>query len=151
MRLRKPIYVIGEGITEKPYFQHLKKLREYNVKLKPRLAKNSSIDYIKREVDRLLEGDVIVISVLDADTSQKNSTDQKKICTTSKFLKNYKNKENLILSETLPSIEFWFLLHFISTHKKFDNYRQLRDELRIYISEYDKKEDFLKMKIGLFN
>ena len=30
MKLRESIYIIGEGLTEKYYFQHLKKLQGYS-------------------------------------------------------------------------------------------------------------------------
>ena len=141
MELKKPVYVIGEGITEKYYFKHLNKLRAYGFKLRPRMAKNSSIDYIQREVDRFLSADVTVICVLDADISRRHDSDRKKF---KAFLDNYRNVENVILSDSLPSIEFWFLLHFILTHKIYTSYKQLRDDLRYHISDYDKKEHFLK-------
>ncbi|MGM0498527.1 MAG: RloB family protein [Bacteroidota bacterium] len=140
MKLKRPVYVIGEGITEKYYFKHLNKLRSYGFKLRPRMAKNSSIDYIEREVERFLSADVTVICVLDADISQKNESDQRKF---KEFVDKYKNTKNLILCDSLPSIEFWFLLHFVLTHKSYLHYKQLRDDLRHYISNYDKKEQFL--------
>lgn len=141
MELKKPVYVIGEGITEKYYFKHLNKLRAYGFKIRPRMAKNSSIDYFEREVERFLSADVTVICVFDADISQNNESEQRKF---KAFIEKYKDTENVILGDTLPSIEFWFLLHFVLTHKVYTNYKQIRDDLRHHISNYDKKEHFLK-------
>ncbi len=42
--LRESIYVIGEGETEQYYFKHLKNLKGYNCKVRPRLfAKDENI------------------------------------------------------------------------------------------------------------
>lgn len=55
----------------------------------------------------------------------------------------YKNNENVIICDSLPSIEFWFLLHFLKTNKYFASYSAIRNELRKYILGYDKTEKYL--------
>lgn len=141
MKLRESIYVIGEGLTEKYYFQHLKKLKFYSCVVRPRFfSSKNSIYYLEKRTKELLSADVKVICAFDADVSQRNKEEQLKL---QRFIAKYKNNDQVILCDSLPSIEFWFLLHFKKTNKHFANYNAIRDELRKYITDYDKTEKYL--------
>lgn len=141
MKLRESVYIIGEGITEKYYFQHLKKLKNYSCIVRPRFfSSKNSIYYLEKRTSDLLQADVKVICVFDSDVSQRNKEEKLRL---NNFIKSYKNNKNVIICDSLPSIEFWFLLHFKMTNKYFANYGEVRDELRKYIPNYDKTEKFL--------
>lgn len=141
MRLRESIYIIGEGLTEKYYFQHLKKLKNYNCVIRPRFfSGKNSIYYLEKRTRELLLADVTVICAFDADVSQRNKEEKEKLA---KFVNDFKDNENVIICDSLPSIEFWFLLHFKQTNRHFSNYNAIRDELRKYIPDYDKTEKYL--------
>ena len=43
----------------------------------------------------------------------------------------------------MPSIEFWFLLHYKNTTRHFGTSKAVIKELRKYIPQYDKTEQFL--------
>ena len=141
MKLKESIYVIGEGLTEKYYFQHLKRLKKYSCVIRPRFfSKKNSIYYLEKRTKELLSADVTVICAFDADVSQRNKYEKIKL---QKFITEYKNNDKVIICDSLPSIEFWFLLHFKKTNKHFANYNAIRDELRKYIPDYDKTEKYL--------
>lgn len=141
MKLRKSIYVIGEGLTEKYYFQHLRKLKGYSCVVRPRFfSSKNSIYYLEKRTKQLLLADVTVICAFDSDVSQRNKEERDRL---QNFIREYKNNRNVIICDSLPSIEFWFLLHFKKTNKQFANYTTIRNELRKYIPGYDKTEKFL--------
>lgn len=141
MKLKKPIYVIGEGATEKYYFQHLKKLKGYSCVVRPRFfSKKNSIYYLEKQTTNLLSGGVTVICVFDADISERNKAEKERM---TNFINEYRNNKNVIICDSLPSIKFWFLLHFKKTNKYFPDYRSIKNELKTHIPNYDKTEKFL--------
>ena len=141
MKLRESIYVIGEGLTEKYYFQHLKKLKRYSCVVRPRFfSSKNSIYYLEKRTNELLLADVIVICVFDSDVAQRNREEKERL---QNFVAEHRNNTNVIICESLPSIEFWFLLHFKKTNRHFSNYNAIRNELRNDIAGYDKTEKFL--------
>jgi len=142
MKLSESIYVIGEGLTEKYYFQHLKKLKGYSCVVRPRFfSSKNSIYYIEKLTKELLLADVIVICAFDSDVAQRNKVEKERL---QRFMAEHRNNENVIICDSLPSIEFWFLLHFKKTNRHFPSYNAIRNELRKYIPNYDKTEMFLK-------
>ncbi len=141
MKLRESVYVIGEGLTEKYYFLHLKRLKSYSCVVRPRFfSSKNSIYYIKKRTEELLKADVTVICAFDTDVSERNAEEKARL---KDFLKTYSKNNKVIICDSLPSLEFWFLLHFKSTNKHFPNYKSIRDELRKHIPGYDKTEKFL--------
>ncbi|MCT4639901.1 MAG: RloB family protein [Bacteroidales bacterium] len=142
MKLRDSVYVIGEGATEKYYFQHLKRLKNYNCTVRPRFfSKKNTIFYIEKQTQELLAGGVTVVCAFDADVAQRNIDEAKLL---KDFKKKYKDNKNVVICDSLPSIEFWFLLHFKQTNKVFSDYKAIRNELGKYIQGYDKTEKFLE-------
>jgi len=141
MKLRESIYVIGEGLTEKYYFQHLKRLKGYSCVIRPRFfSSKNSIYYLEKRTKELLLADVTVICAFDSDVPQRNEEEKARL---QNFVKEFNNNEKVIICDSLPSIEFWFLLHFKKTNKHFANYNAIRNELRKHISGYDKTEKYL--------
>jgi hypothetical protein len=45
---------------------------------------------------------------------------------------------------SLPSIEFWFLLHYLDTNRYFKDAKDAELALRKYIQEYEKTATFLE-------
>lgn len=143
LELRNSIFIVGEGITEKYYFEHLKKLRKYSCTVKPRFFDKTGIDEISRTVNKLLMGGVSVICIFDADVAARDRVENEKL---NKFKKKYQKNDLVTICDTLPSIEFWFLLHFVKTNKQFVNAKSLENELKKYLPNYDKTEKYLKNK-----
>lgn len=141
--LKNGIFIVGEGITEQYYFAHLKQLRNYSCFVKPRFFGKTSIDEITKTVNRLLMGDVSVICVFDADVSARNAVENQKLI---KFKKKYQKNRLVTICDTLPSIEFWFLLHFVKTNKLFSTAKSLEKDLKKHLPDYNKTENYLKNK-----
>ena len=139
--LKQGIYIVGEGFTERYYFQHLKEYGQYNYKIEPRLFGKTSFKQIDEIVKDLSKNkNIVVIVVFDLDVV---SNDNKVKKTFEDFIKQYKKKENVILCGTKPSIEYWFLLHFENMTKELSSSEVIR-ELKKHINDYDKKQEYLQ-------
>jgi hypothetical protein len=150
-KLREPksgIYIIGEGITEQYYFLHLKKLFGFHCTIKPRFFGNTSIVGMKAKIEELLRGDIFVICVFDLDVSMHNESERKKL----ELLQNkYRKNKNLLFCNSLPSIEYWFLLHYENTNHHFNDSKAVEDVLRKYIRNYEKTAQFLEKEKWVFD
>lgn len=137
----KRIAVVGDGQTEKIYFDKLKEVEGLrNVSLKPDLPKNvgnykgvfdkaeSLYEQGYDEVYCLIDMD----KVLSDNTLAKYLTDKKRI-----------EKKGMIVFESNPCIELWFLLHFVRTTKFFSNCESVEKELRKYLPNYAKTQQYL--------
>ena len=122
--LKQSIIVIGEGITEKYYFQHLKRLANYKITVRPRFfhKTNSISHYIKKVVE--------VICVFNADGWKRNQKEKEYL---NILYSEYGQSKNVIICDTLPAIEYSFLIHFVHTNRRFNNYKDLRNTLRRYL------------------
>ncbi len=148
MRKRKPtqntrqaIHIVGEGQTELFYFKHLKNLMGYKCFISPRLFENNSIAKIEKKVEELLREDVFVICVFDADVSRRSESENQKLL---RLKEKYSKKPNVLLCDSLQSIEYWFLLHFEDTCRHFNDAAATERALKKYIINYDKGRKFLE-------
>lgn len=139
--LKGSVFIIGEGLTEQYYFTHLKHLKNYKCVVKPRFFGKTSITEIEKSVKKLLQGEVSVICVFDADVSERNIVEKEKLI---QLKKKYQRNKNVLICDSLPSIEFWFLLHFVKTGKHFQNSKAVERELKKFITDYNKTDNYLK-------
>lgn len=135
------VYVVGEGITEQYYFTHLKKLYNLKYKIQPRFFGNTSIREIDEVVRQLVSADMFAICVFDLDTSEREKSEKEKL---DKFISCYKDNENVIICTSLPSIEYWFLIHYKDTNKYFNASKEVEKELIKHIKNYEKTKKFLE-------
>ena len=138
---RSPIpTIIGAGITEQWYFTHLKALRGYRVKIRPRFFGTETAAGLDKKIEEVLRDEGIAICVFDADVSTWNETECKKLAA---LQKKYEGNASVVLCDSMPSIEYWFLLHFKHTTRHFGTSKAVINELKKYIPQYDKTEQFL--------
>jgi len=143
-KIREPksgIYIVGEGITEQYYFSHIKKLFGFHCTIKPRFFGNTSIAEMRKKIEELLRGNIIVICVFDADVSVYNESERKKL---EQLQNKYRSNKNLLFCSSLPSIEYWFLLHHENTHRYFKDGKTAENALRKYVDDYEKTTTFLE-------
>jgi len=138
---RNPIpTIIGAGITEQWYFTHLKALRGYRVKIRPRFFGTETAAGLDKKIEEVLRDESIAICVFDADVSTWNEAERKKLTA---LQKKYEGNASVLLCDSMPSIEYWFLLHFKHTTRHFGTSKAVVKELKKYIPQYDKTEQFL--------
>lgn len=138
---RNPIpTIIGAGITEQWYFTHLKALRGYRVKIRPRFFGTETAAGLDKKIEEVLRDESIAICVFDADVSTWNEAERKKLTA---LQKKYEGNASVLLCDSMPSIEYWFLLHFKHTTRHFGTSKAVIKELKKYIPQYDKTEQFL--------
>ena len=133
--------VIGTGITEQYYFQHISHCTEFIFRIRPRFFGTESIYELAKKIDKVISDRGVAICVFDADVARNSDAERAKF---ERFCKRYSNKKNVILCYSLPSIEYWFLLHFRKTNKYYKDADTVQRMLRKFIPLYEKKEDFLK-------
>lgn len=138
---RSPIpTIIGAGITEQWYFTHLKALRGYRVKIRPRFFGTETAAGLDKKIEEVLRDESIAICVFDADVSTWNDAERKKLAA---LQKKYEGNASVLLCDSLPSIEYWFLLHFKHTTRHYGTSKAVIKELKKYLPQYDKTEQFL--------
>lgn len=140
-QMREPFpTVIGAGLTEKWYFRHLKDLCGYKMEVKPKYFGSDTAYDMQKMVDNVLAMGGKAICVFDMDTTQWDAAEKER---KDQFVKLYANHPDVILCDSMPSIEYWFLLHFEKTNKHFGTSEKVIDALERYMP-YEKKERFLE-------
>lgn len=133
--------VIGAGITEQWYFKHIQDIFNVKIRVRPRYFGTEDINQLDKKISQVVNEGAIAICVFDTDTAVNNEAIRRKL---DDLKVKYTGKKNVILCDSLPSIEYWFLLHYLDTNKQFANSHAAELELRHYIPQYDKTELFLK-------
>ena len=140
-KLKNPAITIrGEGATERFYFTHLKRLNGYNYVCKPRNFAEQNIDDIQRQVERVLADDGIAVCVFDVDVTRIHQADKAKF---DAMRQRFANNPSVIICESMPSIEFWFLLHYLNTNRYFATSDDVISVLHRYIPTFSKQQSHL--------
>lgn len=138
---RQVIHIVGEGLTELFYFSHLKRLMNFRCSITPRLFENNSMEKIDKKIRELIKEDVFVICVFDADVSRRSDVENKKLAA----LKiRYAKMDNVLLCDSLQSIEYWFLLHYEDTCRHFNDSASTEQALKRYVPTYSKSHKYLE-------
>lgn len=138
---RSRITVIGEGLTERWYFEHLRTLKGYRYDCRPRFFAHQSFEEMSRLIDWVIQNGGIAVCVCDADVTRTNEERRKKF---QEMKERYSNDDRVYICDSMPSIEFWFLIHYMNTRKFFRDSTAVKRVLRKYIPGYDKTGAFLE-------
>lgn len=139
--LKSPtITIIGEGATERYYFTHLKRLRGYNYVCKPRNFTEQTFDEMQKQIERVLADRGIAVCVFDADVTRTRPAEKTKY---EDMCRKYANNPSVVLCDSMPSIEFWFLLHYLNTNRYFATSDDVITMLRRFIPDFSKHQSFL--------
>lgn len=138
---RSRITVIGEGLTERWYFDHLRTVMGYRYDCKPRFFCKQSFDEMRKLIDWVLQNDGIAVCVCDADITRGNAIERQKF----KDMKaHYSSNDKVFICDSMPSIEFWFLLHYIETSRYFRDSAEVVTALRLHLPLFQKHGTFLE-------
>ena len=132
--------LIGAGITERWYFSHLKKLLNLKMQIRPRFFGDEHIHVLEKNVETVLATEGHAIVVFDVAVMQWNDVERKRLET---FRKKYAREKRVMICESMPSIEYWFLLHYVATNKHLGTSKAAIEELRKHIPQFEKTERFL--------
>lgn len=134
------IRIVGAGITEYWYLKHLKPLLGLKYELYPRLFGNESMTNINKRIEEALEIDAHVICLFDEDVKQWNEVEAKRIID---LHQKYDAHKKVTLCCSMPSIEYWFLIHYENTNRHLRTSKDAIKALQKYI-QFVKSEHFLR-------
>lgn len=138
---KRSVTILGEGLTEQYYFTHIRTLFGYHYTIKPYYFSVTSLAEMDKKITEAVANGGFAIAVFDADVSSRNEVEKKKL---ESIRRRYANKKNVILCESMTSIEYWFLMHFENTNRHFKDSNATEQELRKHITDYEKKVKFLQ-------
>lgn len=138
-RQAKPT-ILGEGkVTEYYYFKHLCHLIRCPAEIDKSNFGRKAIGDFEDKIEQVLKGKGSVVVVFDADVMASSETERRRL---QAIKDKYRNNENVLICDSYPCIEYWFLLHYADTHKLYSAPR-LSDEvvkdLCDYIPAYSKQ------------
>ena len=137
------ISVVGEGIAEWYYIDYIKELKGYRFRISPKMPVNSNFRGVfKRAKNLLKERDAdIVFCVIDLDKIRQDNC----IHEFRKAVREIKDK-NIIPIASYPSIEAWFLFHFMEnpSSRFYENEEEAEKALKRHIPAYAKSEEYLR-------
>ncbi len=133
--------IIGAGLTEQWYFTHLRDLFNLRIKIRPRFFGREDIETLKKRIEKVLHEGGSTIVVFDADVSMQNEKENRRL---QEMKAKYTNNIQVVLCDSLPSIEYWFLLHYQETNRFFKDSSAVVKELQKYIQGFSKNEKFLE-------
>lgn len=113
--LRNPnsaIKIVGEGITEHFYFTNLKSIFGYRCTIRPRFFGKTCVSQIAKQINEVIESGITILCITDADVTKRIPAEQIRL---DALKAEYKNNKNVIFCDSMPCIEYWFLLHFKDT------------------------------------
>lgn len=138
---RSRITVIGEGLTERWYFEHLRSVMGYRYDCKPRFFSRQSYEEMGKLIDWVLRNGGIAVCICDADITRTNPTEKQRL---KKIKDKYASDERVFICDSMPSIEFWFLLHYLETSRHFQNSEDVINALHRWLPEFQKSGSFLE-------
>ena len=135
------VTILGEGLTEQYYFTHIRTLFDYHYTIKPYYFSVTSLVEMDKKIAEAITDGGFAIAVFDEDVAHSNEAEKKKL---ESIRRKYAAKKNVVLCDSLTSIEYWFLLHYENTNRHFKDSAATENELRKHIPEYEKKAKFLQ-------
>ncbi len=138
---------MGDGITEQWYLKHLKDFRGYVYAIRPSLFADITIEKAEGIIDELITGGCNQVTYI---TDYDTIVAQGKKDAYNKLIEKYSDVEDVLICDSMPSIELWFLLHFKYSTKEYTSCAELVKDLKIFLPEYQKKRTYLE-KVEWFN
>lgn len=135
-----PFLICGGRNTERYYFTHINDTTKYKFNIKPKYFNDES-NYTEAFPKRIKEilttnKEAKIFCVFDWDTVYDNEKKLKQHKAFEKrFVAEIKNG-TVAICPSMPSIEYWFLLHFTDYTKLLKNYRDVSNILAPHLKPY---------------
>lgn len=146
-KLLRRIAVVGDGVTEKIYFEQLKEIeRIKDVVIKPELpSKSSKGGSYKKAINTakflVEEGYDHVYCLIDFDTVLSEN----KLADFTQELKDIDTKEITVYINN-PCFETWVLVHYEKTGKAFSDCDAVGKAVTKHVKDYCKSQEYLRKK-----
>ena len=110
-------FLISDGTnTERYYFTHINNTTDYNFNIRPEYFGNESNypEIFPERIKAIIEknADARIFCVFDVDTVYCNKANQKRHRKFMEDIKDEIDNGSVVLCPSMPSIEYWFLLHY---------------------------------------
>lgn len=132
-----PFLICGGTNTERYYFTHVNDNTDYKFNIKPKYFGDESnyTDAFPKRIKEVLNAnnDVKIFCVFDWDTIYGDETKQRKHEAFEKLFKEEIATGTVIVCPSMPSIEYWFLLHFVDETKLLKSYGEVAGVLASYL------------------
>lgn len=132
-----PFIVSGGRNTERYYFKHVSKITDYKFNVRPEYFgdESSYVDVFPERIKKILaeDADAKIFCVFDWDTVYGNAENLRKHRKMERDLKEYIDCKQVVLCPSMPSIEYWFLLHFENRTELMKNYGKVNNYLSPYL------------------
>lgn len=137
MGILYPFLICGGSNTERYYFTHINDITEHKFNIRPRFFGDESgyTDSFPRRIQEVLTSnhDARIFCVFDWDAVYGNEARLKSHQEFEEKIKKEIAAGSVTLCPSMPSIEYWFLLHFVDYTKFLRNYRAISNILGPYI------------------
>lgn len=132
-----PFLISGGKNTERYYFIHINDKTEYKFNIKPKYFgdESSYTEVFPKRIQEILNtnNDAKIFCVFDWDTIFENETELNKYKAFEKAFETEILDGIVTLCPSMPSIEYWFLLHFEDTTRLLNGYGKVAGVLTHYI------------------
>ncbi len=144
--------IIVDGKIEVWYFQMMKKHERLpRIDIIPEIPKRKSLEEQYSTVKEKAKVYDKVFWIIDLDTVLKEDRERKK-GSVPKIIKlseyrlalNRNYNDIVVMAINNPCLELWYLLHYRETHKYFPDCNNVTEELKHYLTDYEKTERYYK-------
>lgn len=135
-----PFLISGGKNTERYYFMHINDTTDYKFNIKPKYFgdESSYTEVFPKRIKEILSvnNDAKIFCVFDWDTVYENKTNLKKQKAFEQQIQEEISNGIVVLCPSMPSIEYWFLLHFMDDPKLLKSCDRALKVLNPYLKPY---------------
>lgn len=95
---------------------------------------------MQKQIERVLADKRIAVCVFDADVTRSRRAEKSRY---DDLFRRYAGNPSVVLCDSMPSIEFWFLLHYLNTNRYFASSDEVIAVLRRYLPNFSNHQTFL--------
>ena len=132
-----PFLISGGTNTERYYFTHINDTTEYKFNIRPKYFGDESnyTEVFPKRIEEILNvnSDAKIFCVFDWDTIYGNEVNLNKHEEFEKQFKAEISKGIVSVCPSMPSIEYWFMLHFVDSTNLMKDYREISQVLAPHI------------------
>ena len=140
---RPKITVIGEGVIERWYFNHMRSVKGFKYDCKPRFFSEQSYSEMEKLIDSVVGQGGFAVCVCDADVTRVDDAAKSGL---TGMKEKYKDSQDVLICDSMPSIEFWFLIHYLNIAKYFTDSKAVISKLWEWLPEYRQTGRFLEKR-----